>query len=65
MKKVFALILAVMMIAVMAVGAVAQGAETKGTGVQLTVYTNSGSSGRAEWLIERAAQDGFKLAVLE
>lgn len=65
MKKIFALIIAVMMITVMAVSAVAQGADTKGTGVQLTVYTNSGSSGRAEWLTERAAQDGFKLAILE
>ena len=33
----------------------------KGTGVTLTVYTNSETDGRDEWLIERAAQDGFRL----
>lgn len=33
----------------------------KGTGVTLTVYTNSETDGRDEWLIERAAQDGFKV----
>ena len=33
----------------------------KGTGVTLNVYTNSDTDGRDEWLIERAAQDGFKV----
>lgn len=32
----------------------------KGTGVTLTVYTNSETDGRDEWLIERAAQDGLQ-----
>lgn len=31
----------------------------------LIVYTNSGSGGRDEWLIEKAADHGFKLEVLE
>ena len=31
----------------------------------LTVYTNSGSDGRDAWLIDRAAQDGFKIQILE
>lgn len=43
----------------------ATGADVRGTGTQLTVYTNSGNSGRADWLIDRAAQDGFSLAVVE
>lgn len=30
----------------------------------LNVYTNSDTDGRDEWLIERAAQDGFKVQVL-
>lgn len=61
MKKVISVVLALAMLLV-CFSAVA---ETKGTGVQLTVYTNSGSSGRDAWLIERAAQDGFNLVVLE
>lgn len=65
MKKILSLVLAVMMLSVMAFGAVAEGADTKGTGVQLTVYTNSGSSGRDAWLIERAKEAGFNLVVLE
>lgn len=42
--------------------------ESTGTGpsgVQLTIYTNSGSSGRDAWLTERAAQEGFNVVVLE
>lgn len=35
------------------------------SGVQLTIYTNSGSSGRDAWLTERAAQEGFNVVVLE
>ncbi|HIQ70693.1 MAG TPA: extracellular solute-binding protein [Candidatus Onthenecus intestinigallinarum] len=68
MKRCLALVLAVLMLlSVFSIGVAeeATGADVKGTGVQLTVYTNSGSSGRKEWLIERAAQDGFNLAVLE
>lgn len=37
----------------------------KGTGETLTIYTNSGSDGRGEWLVERAAQDGFKVQFIE
>lgn len=65
MKKFLTLVLSLVMIAALAIGAVAEGADTRGTGVQLTVYTNSGSSGRDDWLIERAAQNGFNLVVLE
>ena len=68
MKRFLAVLLAVLMlVSVVAIGSAeeAKGADVKGTGVQLTVYTNSGNSGRKEWLIERAAKDGFNLAVLE
>jgi len=33
----------------------------QGTGVTLTVYSNSASDGRGDWLMERAAKDGFKI----
>lgn len=36
-----------------------------GTGVMLTIYTNSGSDGRGEWLQERAAKDGFKIQFID
>ena len=61
MKKILALVLAVMMLA--SCGAFAE--ETKGTGVALTIYTNSGSSGRDAWLTDRAAKAGFNVVVLE
>ena len=68
MKKLLAILLGITMLFGMAVTGTAEaatGADVKGTGVPLTVYTNSGNSGRKEWLIERAKQDGFELAVLE
>ena len=68
MKKLLAILLGITMLLGMAVTGTAEaatGADVKGTGVPLTVYTNSGNSGRKEWLIERAKQDGFELAVLE
>lgn len=37
----------------------------KGTGVALTVYSNSVSDGRGDWLVERAAQDGFEIQYLD
>lgn len=37
----------------------------KGTGVTLTVYSNSVSDGRGDWLVERAAQDGFEIQYLD
>ncbi len=85
MKKVLALILAVLMLTSLAACgtsnapaetkapaapaaeaevSTAEG-EVKGTGVTLTVYTNSGSDGRGDWLVERAAQDGFSIQYLE
>lgn len=66
MKKLIALVLSIAMILCAAsVLAEATGADVRGTGVQLTVYTNSGNSGRDEWLIARAKQDGFNVAVVE
>lgn len=68
MKKLLAILLGITMLLGMAVTGTAEaatGADVKGTGTPLTVYTNSGSSGRKDWLIERAKQDGFELAVLE
>ncbi|MBO4367398.1 MAG: ABC transporter substrate-binding protein, partial [Clostridia bacterium] len=68
MKKVLALVL-VLCMAFAVCGALAEGepvgVECKGTGIELTVYTNSGSDGRREWLEERAAKDGYKLAIME
>ena len=64
MKKILAMVLAIVMVLSLAVSAVAEqatGADVRGTGVELTIYTNSGSSGRADWLKERAAKDGFDL----
>lgn len=65
MKKALALVLSLVLL--LSIGAMAEGkgSDVKGTGVDLVVYTNSGSSGRDAWLIERAKQDGFNLAVLE
>ena len=37
----------------------------KGTGETLTIYTNSGSDGRGEWLTERAAKDGFSIQFVD
>ena len=64
MKKLIALVMSLIMVFSLSC-AIAEGANTKGTGVALTIYTNSGSSGRADWLTQRAAEDGFKLAILE
>ena len=62
MKRILAMLIALMLVLGVAL---AEGADTKGTGVELTIYTNSGSSGRDEWLKERAAQDGFNLVIVE
>ncbi len=40
-------------------------APVQGTGTTLTIYSNSVSDGRGDWLIERAAQDNFKLQVVD
>lgn len=37
----------------------------KGTGVALTIYSNSTSDGRGEWLVERAKQDGYKVQFVD
>ena len=68
MKKILALVLS-LIFALSLTGAAlaeeAKGADVKGTGVALTIYTNSGSSGRADWLKERAAKDGYELTIVE
>ena len=68
MKKIVAFVLALVLVFSLAGAAMAdeaKGADVKGTGVALTIYTNSGSSGRADWLKERAAQDGYDLTIVE
>ena len=68
MKKILAIVMAAIMllsVCSFAMAEEAKGADVKGTGVELTVYTNSGSSGRADWLKERAAQDGYNLTIVE
>ena len=37
----------------------------QGTGVTLNIYSNSVSDGRGDWLVERAAQDGFSIQYLD
>lgn len=46
-------------------GETANQTNTLGTGVMITIYTNSGSDGRGEWLTERAAQDGFRIQFID
>lgn len=66
MKKLVALLLGMAMVLSAAFAfAEATGADVRGTGETLTIYTNSGDSGRADWLKERAAQDGFDVVILE
>ena len=53
MKKILAIALAAMMVLSLCSFAMAEdakGADVKGTGVELTIYTNSGSSGLADLL---------------
>ncbi len=63
MKKILSAVLAMIMLLSLCAGVMAEA--VTGTGLELTIYTNSGSSGRKEWLEERAAQAGFKVVVLE
>ena len=37
----------------------------RGTGIPLTIYSNSVSDGRGEWLVERASQDGYKIQYVD
>lgn len=37
----------------------------QGTGVTLNIYSNSVSDGRGDWLVERAAEDGFSIQYLD
>ena len=64
MKKVLAMVLALLLVAGAVPFATAEGLP-QGTGVTLTIYTNSGSDGRGDWLVERAAQDGFTIQYIE
>lgn len=70
MKKTMTMVLAM----TMAMGIFVYGGDTKveaaddtvkGTGTTITVYTNSGSDGRGDWLIERAEEDGFSLQLVQ
>ena len=65
MKKILAVVLALALSLGVFGAAFAQDALPQGTGVALTVYTNSGSDGRGDWLVERAAKDGFKIQYVE
>lgn len=66
MKKVLATTLTLTLTAGMLAGAVqAEDAAVQGTGVTLTVYSNSVSDGRGDWLVERAAQDGFDVQYVD
>ena len=69
MKKILAVMITLALVLSMglipAMAEEAKGADVKGTGIALTVYTNSGSSGRDEWLKARAAQDGYNLTIVE
>ena len=72
MKKIAFLLLALSLpVFLMAAGgaaatgtAAAAPGEVRGTGVRINVYSNSFSDGRAEWLTDRAAQDGFRIQTL-
>lgn len=37
----------------------------KGTGVSLTIYSNSVSDGRGDWLADRASKDGFSIQYVD
>lgn len=65
MKKILAFVLVAIMALALIPALAETGADVKGTGVPLTIYTNSGSSGRADWLQERAKQDGYNLTIVE
>lgn len=78
MKKIFALILAITMLAslaacgstpaeetTLATANAGENGEQVGTGATLTIYSNSVSDGRGEWLQERAAQEGFKIQFVD
>lgn len=80
-KKIMAMVLAmIMVVGASACGSSTDSAEdvkdsTEGTeassssedsaGTTITVYTNSGSDGRGDWLIERAKEDGFSLQLIQ
>lgn len=78
MKKILASILAITMLAslaacgstpaeetTLATANASENGEQVGTGTTLTIYSNSVSDGRGEWLQERAAQDGFKIQFVD
>ena len=48
-----------------AAGDTAAGTLPQGTGETLTIYSNSVSDGRGDWLVERAARDGFKIQYVD
>lgn len=65
MKKLVSMLLILAMVMGLSAFALAEGTTVQGTGVTLTVYSNSVSDGRGDWLVERAAQDGFSLQYID
>lgn len=49
---------------VFSMGAVAVHAEEVDKSESIVVYTNNGSEGRDEWLVKRAAEEGFNVQVV-
>lgn len=62
MKKMVAALLTGTM--VFSMGAVAVHAEEVDKSESIVVYTNNGSEGRDEWLVKRAAEEGFNVQVV-
>ena len=62
MKKVLATVLTGAM--VMAMGGVVVQADEVDKSESIVVYTNNGGEGRDQWLIERAAEEGYNVQVV-
>lgn len=66
MKKLITLLLALTLALGLGAAAMAEAVEPiQGTGTALVVYSNSVGDGRGDWLIERAAEDGFTLQIVD
>lgn len=64
-KRMLAILTAAVASGMVLMTAGAEEAEVKGTGEKLTIYSNSVSDGRGDWLTERAAQDGFDIQYVD
>ena len=65
MKKLISVLLILLMVSSFTLGAFAETALPRGTGTALTIYSNSVSDGRGDWLVERAAKDGFTIQYID